>query len=73
MPVKWLIILLCITPVALFANQENDMELFEFLALYEENDNVFIDSEMDDKNEDVVINEKENLTSQKVTKSESDE
>ena len=73
MPAKWMIVFLCITPVALFANQENDMDLFEFLAMYEEKDNVFIDAEMDDKNENVVINEKASLTSQKVTKSESDE
>ena len=46
---KWLIILIVISPVALYATQENDMELFEFLAMYEENDNVYIDAEMDDK------------------------
>lgn len=73
MPAKWVIIFLCLAPVALFANQENDMELFEFLAMYEENDNVFIDSEIDNKNENVVMNIKENPTNQKVIKSESDE
>lgn len=71
MPAKWVIIFLCLTPVALLANQENDMELFEFLAMYEENDNVFIDSEIDDKNENVVMNE--NSKNQKVIKSDSNE
>ena len=65
---KWLIILIVISPVALYATQENDMELFEFLAMYEENDNVYIDAEMDDKD-----NSEQNLTSQKVSKSDSDE
>ena len=64
MPVKWLAAILLALPVVLFANQENDMELFEFLAMYEQNDNVFIDDEI--KNE-------QNVKSQKVTKSESDE
>lgn len=73
MPAKWLIILLCFTPVVLFAKQENDMELFEFLAMYEEKDNVFIDAEMDDKNESVITENKQNLTSENVIKSESDE
>lgn len=49
MPVKWLVVLLWLSPLVLFASQEDDMELFEFLALYEESDNVFIDAEMDDK------------------------
>lgn len=71
MPAKWVIIFLCLTPVALLANQENDMELFEFLAMYEENDNVFIDSEIDDKNENVVMNE--NSKNKKVIKSDSNE
>ena len=73
MPAKWVIIILCLAPVALFANQDNDMELFEFLAMYEENDNVFIDSEIDDRNENIVMNENENPINQKVIKSESDE
>ena len=64
MPAKWLIVIFLTLPVVLFASQEDDMELFEFLAMYEQNDNVFIDDEI--KNE-------QNLTSQKVTKSESDE
>jgi len=66
---KWLIIFIMISPVALYATQENDMELFEFLAMYDENDNVFIDAEIDD-NENI---RKQNLTSQKVSKSDTDE
>jgi hypothetical protein len=58
-----------ILPVALYATQENDLELFEFLAVYDENDNVFIDAEIDD-NENI---RKQNLTSQKVSKSDTDE
>ncbi len=58
-----------ISPVALYATQENDMELFEFLAMYDENDNVFIDAEIDD-NENL---SEQNLTSQKVSKSDADE
>ena len=61
---KWLSVVLIFLPLALFASDENDIELFEFLAMYEQNDNIFIDDEI--KNE-------QNLTSQKVTKSESDE
>ena len=64
MLVKWLSVILIFSPVVLFANDENDMELFEFLAMYEQNDYVFIDDEI--KNE-------QNLTIQKVTKSEVDE
>ncbi|MCK4863881.1 MAG: hypothetical protein KAT06_00505 [Gammaproteobacteria bacterium] len=66
---KWLIIFIMISPVALYATQENDMELFEFLAMYDENDNVFIDAEIDD-NENL---SEQNLTSQKVSKSDADE
>jgi len=73
MPAKWLVALLLFSPVILFANQEADMELFEFLAMYEENDNVFIDAEMADKNVNTEVNYKQNETNQRVTKSESDE
>ncbi len=69
MRAKWLIIFIMILPVALYATQENDLELFEFLAVYDENDNVFIDAEIDD-NENI---RKQNLTSQKVSKSDTDE
>ena len=73
MPAKWLAALLLLSPLALFASQEDDIELFEFLALYDEKDNVFIDAEMDDKKErDEVIN-KQNVTNKNVTKSGSDE
>ena len=46
---------------------EQDLELFEFLAMYEKKDDVFIDAEMDDKTE---IKE---LTNQQVNMSESNE
>jgi len=61
---KWLSVILLFLPMTLLASEENDMELFEFLATYEQDDNVFIDNEI--KNE-------ENFASQKVVKSESDE
>lgn len=73
MPAKWLVILLCLSPIVLFASQEDDMELFEFLALYDEKDNVFIDAEMNDKKESAEVINKQNVTNQRVTKSESDE
>ena len=73
MPAKWYAALLLLSPVILFANQENDLELFEFIALYEENDNIFIDAEMADKNENVKVNYEQNKTNQRVIKSESDE
>ncbi len=69
MRAKWLIIFIMFSPVALYATQENDLELFEFLAMYDENDNVFIDAEIDD-NENI---RKQNLTSEKVSKSDADE
>ncbi len=70
MPARFLIMLLCFSPGLLFAKQEyyeQDLELFEFLAMYEKNDAIFIDSEIDDKTES------ENLTNQHVNTSESDE
>ena len=70
---KWLIIFIMISPVALYATQENDLELFEFLAMYEENDNVFIDAEMDDKSVNNESTKEQNLTSQKVSTSDSNE
>lgn len=73
MPVKWLILLLCISPAVLNATQENDIELFEFLAMYEEGDIAFIDAEMDDKYESAEFKNEQSLTNQNVTKSESDE
>ena len=47
MRVRLLILFLCFTPALLFAKQEKeqlleqDLELFEFLAMYEKNDEVF--------------------------------
>ena len=73
MPVKWLILFLCISPAVLYATQENDIELFEFLAMYEEGDNVFLDAEMDDKYESAEFKNEKYLTKKNVTKSESDE
>lgn len=76
MPVKWLFVILCFSPVAVYAMQESDMELFEFLALYEQHDNVFIDAEIDDENKDVEHGSKLNLTtlpSENVIKSEANE
>lgn len=69
MRAKWLIIFIMILPVALYATQESDLELFEFLAVYDESDVFFIDAEIDD-NENI---RKQNLTSQKVSKSDADE
>ena len=73
MPAKWLIFFLLFSPVVLFAKQENDIELFEFLAMYEQSDDVFIDAEMDDKYETAEVTTEQNLTNEDVTKSESDE
>ena len=73
MPVKWLIILLSFSPVILFAQQENDIELFEFIAMYEQDDNIFIDAEMDDKDGTAEVENNKSLAIDKMTKSESDE
>lgn len=73
MPAKWLIILLIFSPVVLFAKEENDIELFEFLAMYEQSDDVFIDAEMENKYETTEFTSEQNLINQEVTKSESDE
>ena len=71
---RWLVFFILFSPVVLYATQENDIELFEFLAMYDEKDIYFIDSEMDDKNissEDISKNE--NLINKKVSKSDADE
>ena len=78
MPAKWLAAMLFIVPALLVAKQEEDLDLFEFLAMYEQKDEVFIDAEMDDKYEAAEnINElnftKQNFTKQNISKSESDE
>lgn len=59
MPVRFLILCLFFSPGLLYAKQElveEDLELFEFLAMYEEDDAIFIDAEMDEKI-DVLTNE----------------
>ena len=73
MPAKWLIFFLLFSPVALYAKQENDIELYEFLAMYEQSDDVFIDAEMDDKYETAEFTTEQSLTNEDVTKSGSDE
>ena len=70
--------LLLIFPAMLYAKQEEDIELFEFLAMYDQSDNAFIDAEMDERIETVNANTEDNLTSPNLTnheviKSESDE
>ena len=70
---RGMILIILLSPIALYANQENDLELFEFLAMYEENDNVFIDAEMDDKSMSNENIKEQNLTSQKVSVSDSNE
>ena len=62
MPVKWLATLLLILPVALYAQQEDDIELFEFLALYDQDDNAFIDAEMDERIETANASTEDNLS-----------
>ena len=52
MRVKLIIFLLFFSPYGvLYANQEqpDDSDIFEFLAMYEKDDAVFIDSEIDNK------------------------
>lgn len=55
MQAKFIVFLLCLIPGFLYAKQETqsetDLELFEFLAIYGKDDEVFIDSEIDEKNE----------------------
>lgn len=73
MRVRLLILFLCFSPALLSAKQdkeqtvEQDLELFEFLAMYEKKDDVFIDAEMDDKTET------KELTNQQVNMSGSNE
>jgi len=73
MPAKRLVALMLFIPALLYAEQEDDAELFEFLAMFDQSDNVFIDAEMDDKYVTAKVTTEENLTNQKVTKSGSDE
>ncbi len=73
MPVKWLIALLLVFPALLYANQEEDMELFEFLAMYDQDDSAFIDSEMDERIEPNNTSMEDSLTTQEGMMSEPDE
>jgi len=73
MQAKWIVLVLLLFPVALYANQESDLELFEFLAMYDEKDNIFIDAEIDDKDTSNLNTSSESLTNHKVSKSDSDE
>ena len=56
MRARFLVLLICGLPCALFAEQgmqklfEQDLELFEFIAMYEKEDAIFIDAEIEDKN-----------------------
>lgn len=52
----------------LYAQQEEDIELFEFLALYDQDDNAFIDAEMDERIESANANTEENLAKPNLTK-----
>lgn len=76
MPARFLVMVMLLSAFGLFAKQvsanEQDTELFEFLAMYDQNDEIFIDSEIDEKiNEPVTKQDKvKNLND---TKSESDE
>ena len=54
-----------------FAN-EQDMELFEFLAMYDQNDEIFIDSEIDEKINEIVTKQ-DKVKNLNDIKSESDE
>ena len=52
MPARGLFILLSLLTVPLYAAQqessEQDLELFEFLAMYDQEDRAYIETEMDD-------------------------
>jgi len=70
MPVRLLIFLLCFMPSFLFAQQEqnnlsleHDLELFEFLAMYDKEGEVFIDSEIENKSGvATVINQQDKMS-----------
>lgn len=53
MPVRFLMLCFLISPIIVYAEQNNnaeeDLELFEFLALFDEKDNDYIDTEMSDE------------------------
>ncbi len=52
MPARWLFILLSLLFAPLYAaeqeNNEQDLDLFEFLAMYDQQDRAYIETEMDD-------------------------
>lgn len=56
MRARFLVLFIFGLPCALFAEQgmqkllEQDLELFEFIAMYEKEDAIFIDAEIEDKN-----------------------
>lgn len=77
MPDRSLIFLLCFFSNMVFAGDkeksqdslvEHDLELFEFLAMYEKDDGVFIDAEIDERT--VMV---EKITNQHVNTSDSNE
>ena len=72
MPARWIVFLLCFLPAIVYTAQESDMDLFEFLATYEEKDNDLIDDEMDNS-KPVKVTDKQDITRQKETKSEANE
>lgn len=73
MSVRMLIFILLSSPALIYAGQDDnkaqDLDIFEFLAMFDQNDSVYIDSEMDDSKKNVQQNE----TSTTVTKSKSNE
>ena len=73
MPVRLIMVLLLLSPSVLIAKQgdeaEQDMELFEFLALFEQKDEIYIDEEIND----IESKDETDTTSPKAVKSESDE
>ena len=70
MPVKWLVAFILIFPAMLYASQEEDMELFEFLAVYEQDDSAFIDAEIDERVETAQADISDNLTNQNLSNQE---
>lgn len=76
MPARVLLLFMLLLPFSLITKpayaKEQDMELFEFLAMYDQNDEIFIDSEIDEKVNETV-SKQDNVTSINDIKSESDE
>ena len=65
MPARLLMVFLLLSPAMLLAKQSNEvkqeMELFEFLAMFEEKDEVYIDAEINDE-EIKIVGNKDKLT-----------